>query len=383
VPAWHPDFNPRIDTRHPKLVELAVEVEALKRSVLKIPLPPFFQKKYDQMNIVRQIRGTTGIEGNALDEDKIADIVARVDSSGQVRVADPEAAASSGLGGARLEEQEVLNAERVLRFLREEIARQGSAQVSEDIIRAIHRLTTSDCGYQHNGPGQYRRHEVEVGEYRPPKHEQVPDLMKQFVSFINSREAIEGYKPIIRAILAHFYLLSIHPFGDGNGRTARALEAYILLGGGYNVRGFYSLANFLYRNRVAYVDALQAARFRQGGDLTGFVLFALSGLVSELQTIQDEILAFLRSVLFRDLGLRAFREGKISPRAWAIVEYLNSDAPGGVSQDQFRARQHHLAEGLYAGLSAKTMARDLAALSKAGLIAVRDGNLVANLDLLS
>ena len=385
MPTWSPDFDPRVSTNHPELVRLIVEVEALKRSVLKIPIPPSLREKLDRMNIIRQIKGTTGIEGNTLAEDRIGRLVdlsafARTPSGG------PEAEASSATVGSSsevgLEEREVLNADQVLRFIREEVSRDSSGRITEGLVHALHRLTTEGCGYRGNIPGQYRNHEVEPGEYRPPGHEAVPGLMVRFVSFVNARETVEGYRPVIRAILAHFYLLSLHPFGDGNGRTARALEAYLLYGAGYNVRGFYSLANFIYRNRAAYVEELQAARFRHGGNLTEFVLFALRGFVSELQAVQDEILAFLRPVLFRDLCWRAFREGTVSARAWTILEYLNSDAPAGIPEEQFRSRQHHLAEGLYAGKTAKTLARDLKALLQAGLIAVRDGNLVANLDLL-
>ena len=371
MPTWSPDFDPRVSTDHPELVRLIVEVEALRRSVLKIPIPPSLREKFDRVNIIRQIKGTTGIEGNTLAEDRIG------------RLVDLSASATMGPSSeVGLEEREVLNADRVLRFIREEVARDSSGRVTEGLVRALHRLTTEGCGYRGNIPGQYRNHEVEAGEYRPPGHEAVPGLMVRFVSFVNARETVEGYRSVIRAILAHFYLLSLHPFGDGNGRTARALEAYILYGAGYNVRGFYSLANFIYRNRAVYVEELQAARFRHDGNLTEFVLFALRGFVSELQGIQDEILAFLRPVLFRDLCWQALREGTVGARAWTILEYLNSDAPAGIPEEQFRSRQHHLAEGLYAGKTAKTLARDLKALLQAGLIAVRDGNLVANLDLL-
>lgn len=385
MPTWSPDFDPRVNTNHPGLVRLIVEVEALRRSVLKIPIPPSLRKKFDRVNIIRQIKGTTGIEGNTLAEDRIGRLV-DLSASARTQSGGPEAETSSTTAGASsevgLEEREVLNADRVLHFIREEVARDSSGRVTEGLVRTLHRLTTEGCGYRDNIPGQYRNHEVEAGEYRPPEHEAVPGLMARFISFVNARETVEGYGPVVRAILAHFYLLSVHPFGDGNGRTARALEAYLLYGEGYNVRGFYSLANFIYRNRAAYVEELQAARFRHGGNLTEFVFFALRGFASELQGIQDEILAFLRPVLFRDLCRQALRDGAVNVRAWTILEYLNSDAPAGIPEEQFRSRQHHLAEGLYAGKTAKTLARDLKALLQTGLIAVRDGNLVANLDLL-
>lgn len=105
-------------------------------------------------------------------------------------------------------------------------------------------MNTEGCGYPTNEPGSYRGFEVTVGDSYPPDHREVPELMRRFTEFINSRVVVERYGPLVRAVLAHFYLISIHPFGDGNGRTSRALEAYLLCQGGYNVRGFYSLANY-------------------------------------------------------------------------------------------------------------------------------------------
>lgn len=380
---WSPDFNPRIDARRPDLVRLIVEVEALRRSVLKIPIPPGRREKFDHMNIVRQIKGTTGIEGNTLGEDRIDKLVsqsagARAGDAGGVTPTSGSAPAA----GIRLEEREVLNADRVLHFIREDIAREPAGRISEKLIRSLHKLTTEGCDYKDNIPGQYRGHDVVAGDYRPPGHEAVPDLMRRFVSFINSREVTEAYGTLVRAILGHFYLLSIHPFGDGNGRTARALEAYTLYGGGYNVRGFYSLANFLYRNRVEYVNALQAARFEHGGNLTEFTLFALRGLVEELAAIQDDILAYVKTLIFRDVCLEAWKERRISGRALALLEYLSLIAPAGISLDHFRSRRDRLVMGLYEGLSDKTLTRDFRLLLRSQLVTAKDGVLAANLGLL-
>ena len=94
-----------------------------------------------------------------------------------------------------------------------------------------------------------------------------------------------------RAIAAHFYLVSIHPFGDGNGRTARAIESFLLYQAGVNAFGFYSLANFYYRERDRYVRELTDARFHHGGELTPFVLFGLevSSLSLNLSTAKCSI----------------------------------------------------------------------------------------------
>ena len=88
--------------------------------------------------------------------------------------------------------------------------------------------------------------------------------------------------------------MSIHPFGDGNGRVARALESFVLYRAGVNAFGFYSLANFYYRNRMAYINKLVEVRFRANGDLTAFALFALEGLVSELESVHHDIIQMVK-----------------------------------------------------------------------------------------
>lgn len=366
---WRIHFNPEINVRAPEIVEYIVEIEAFKRSVLKIPLPPRLREKIDKINIIRQIKGTTGIEGNSLSEDEIESVLAN--------------SVNGNAEGISLEQREVINAERVHCFIVEHAKHNPEGIITEDFIRTIHRITTEGCNYKDNIPGEYRRHPVIAGDFHPPEHHEIPELMQKFVQLINSREALEGFRPLIRAIVAHFYLITIHPFGDGNGRTSRAIEAYILYQGGYNVRGFYSLANYFYKNRSEYIEKLQEARFKHDGNLTEFVAFALKGFKEELQSVQDEILEYVRQVMFRDLYLEMFKFREINHRGVAIVEHLTFFEPEGIPIELWRNRSHYLSRGLYEGKTVKTLQRDLQALERCGLVVIRDGKLRANLDLMN
>lgn len=369
---WEITFDPRVDVRDPEIVGLIVEAEAYRRSVLRIPLPPTMRQKFDELNIRRQIRGTTGIEGNPLTEGEIEKVLDASRTGGGTKEGE----------AASVEKLEVINARRALEYVQEIAADSPPDSVTEDLIRTLHRLNTEGCGYPNNLPGEYRQHAVVAREYRPPDHDQIPRLMREFVEFINAREAIQGYRALIRAILAHFYLISIHPFGDGNGRTARALEAYILYQGGYNVRGFYSLANFHYKHRQDYFTLLQEARFTHQGDLTRFVRFSLEGFVGELALIQDEILDYVRRVMFRDVYFEAARQGELNARSLSLLEHLTFDAREGISVEAFKNRTHYLSAGLYEGRTDKTLLRDLRHLQRSQLIAIEQGRLMANLGLL-
>lgn len=369
---WNVVFDPGLNELDKPVLRSLIEIEAYKKSVLKLPLPPRMRREIDQLNIVRQIKGTTGIEGNTLSEREIGQIISSAEAGprGAKREARP------------LEQQEVLNAHRVLEFIRQDVQKNPDGLLTEERIRHLHFLTTEGCDYPANVPGAYRTFQNVAGEYTPPEPEQVPRLMAEFVEFINSRRVIERYGPVIRAILAHFYLVSIHPFGDGNGRTSRGAEAYILYCGGYNVRGFYSLANFYYKNRYRYVEELQAARFRHQGRLTEFVRFSLDGFVSELEQIQEQILDFVRRVMFMDYVEELSNDQLISWRALTILKYMVRERQR-IRLQEFKSKEHYVVEAVYRTYrGVKTLSRDLKQLLDQGLLEIRDGFLEPNMGLM-
>ena len=114
--------------------------------------------------------------------------------------------------------------------------------------------------------------------------------MREFIRWFNTG-APTRWHPIIRAIVAHFYVVSNHPFGDGNGRTSRGVEGYLLYRAGINARGFYSLSSFYYENRPAYIYSMNRIQIQMNEDLTQLVLFALSGLDEELRAVYEEVIA--------------------------------------------------------------------------------------------
>jgi Fic family protein len=97
--------------------------------------------------------------------------------------------------------------------------------ITEDHIFNMHRRVMS--GDPDNG-GEYRNHQVYVGGFTPPPPEAVPRMMEEFTKFMQS-DSFKKLHPIRQSALAHHTLVFIHPFVDGNGRTARLLMNQILL----------------------------------------------------------------------------------------------------------------------------------------------------------
>lgn len=379
MPGWDINFNPKIDTGDSELFELSVRAECYRLSASGIPLPPRAQKKIRTLNKIRQIRGTTGIEGNTLEEDEIEKILQKTRGL-------------SGKKGVSVEEQEIINANDVYEFIKTDVKDNPEAIIKEDLIRWLHYLTTKNCNYDGNVPGQYRSVTVTAGDYISPEPGQIEILMNIFFRLINSRHVVSQLTPIIRAILAHFYLISIHPFRDGNGRVSRGLEAYILYHGGFNVRGFYSLSNFYYKNRAEYIQKLQDARFRHDGDLNDFVRFCIRGYVKELEFMQNELLIFFKLLAFNDYYQELYLHGKeINKRQHTLLEYLTAldlTKPGKIvelpsmSVKDYKRKNNLLVNAVYSDLTTKTLLRDLSSLSGLGLIKIVNERIIANIDLM-
>jgi Fic family protein len=144
-------------------------------------------------------------------------------------------------------------------------ARAEKLAFSEEMVLTLHRLFYSgiDC----ENAGRYRTRQVFITgtEYMPPKETEVPVLMAEFITELNSKS--ERLHPVALAAFAHRRLVDIHPFLDGNGRTARLLMNLILVNRGYQI---VSIPPIL---RVEYVSALRAAQ--NGDDPSGKAFFQL------------------------------------------------------------------------------------------------------------
>ena len=372
MPSWEVHFNLTLRDGNPRIIQDVARIHALAGVIRGIPIPPPIQQRIDRLNILRAVGGTIGIEGTELSTEEIS-LVMR---------SPPD---SSPLGpGREREEQEARNANELMGYVAEYIRSNPNAHITESLILEFHRVLTHNIDYPHNEPGQYRNHAVTVGPYRPPSTgEEVRRLMAEFVHWFNDG-APTTWDPVIRAIVAHFYLVSIHPFGDGNGRTSRALESFLLYKAGVNVRGYYSLANYFYRNRPEYIDSLNLVQMRGETDLTPFVAFALTGLVQELEAVHAEVLESVKVIAFRDYARESLNaEGKLAtPAGERQLRFLIDLANEPVSSRDLRLGAHQLSR-LYRGVTNRTLTRDINYLKQRDLIIVDGDEIRANLDLMT
>lgn len=128
--------------------------------------------------------------------------------------------------------------------------------------------------------------------YLPPEATDVPMLMRALVAWVK-REVDSAALPVpVIAGLAHYQFATIHPYYDGNGRTARLLTTLLLHRGGYGLKGIYSLEEHYSRNLPAYYRALTVGdshnyyEGRARADVTGFLAYFLAGMAEAFTGVQ-------------------------------------------------------------------------------------------------
>ena len=366
MPGWSVHFDLAADMSAPGALENLIAAKLLSRTVREIPIPPHVQRRLHRLNIVRAVRGTTGIEGSDLSEGEVSQVLAA--PAGQP-VLD---------AARRREEREVRNAQAMKERVENTLRQDPNTRLSESLIREFHRILTDGINYAHNEPGRYRSHPVTAGNCNAPAHEEVPALMSRFVEWLNIG-AGAALDPIIRAVAAHFLLISIHPFGDGNGRTSRGVESFLLYKAGVNAIGFYSLANYYYRNRSDYVALLNHVRFVSDPDIAPFVEFALRGLVEELEGALEEALREVRVISFRDFARERLQaEGRLGSHTGnRRLLFLLELGGQKIAAADLRSGRHPIAH-LDRDVGQRTVTRDLNLLKRLGLIVVERGIIQAN-----
>jgi Fic family protein len=192
--------------------------------------------------------------------------------------------------------------------------------VDQDLIRQIHRFIVTGADDDHCEPGVLRSSAQNV-TFGNPAHrgvdggEECAEVFAEFADAIQNE--FRGHDPLIQAIAAHFHLAAMHPFLDGNGRTARALEALLLTRAGLRVTTFIAMSNYYYDEKTAYLASLAAVR--QANDLTPFLRFALRGVELQAKRLLTEIQREIKRELYRTMMHDLF--GRLrSPRKRLIVE---------------------------------------------------------------
>jgi Fic family protein len=246
------------------------------------PLKPRAASELAAIYLARGVQATTAIEGNTLSEDEVKAIVEK----GTANV--PESRAYL--------EREVQNIAGCLSEIDHALGDGTRLNINVERLCYLNfKILDGIPDKPEVIPGQIRQHNVAVGTYRAPDHEDVRVLLENLVKWLselrsevskNSRREERFVNAVLAAILAHLYIAWIHPFGNGNGRLARLIEVQILSESGViPIVATNLLSDHYNKTRSAYYLALDSAQ----RNVASFVAYALRGFVDELRDQIDRV----------------------------------------------------------------------------------------------
>jgi hypothetical protein len=248
--------------------------------------------------------------------------------------------------------------------------------VDEILIREIHRKIVTGADDDHCEPGEPRGSDQNV-TFGTPQHRGADggEECRHCLSDLGRalQHELCEHDLLIQALAAHYHLAAMHPFLDGNGRTARALEALLLQRAGLRDSSFIAMSNYYYDEKPSYLTTLADTR-RAEHDLTPFLNFALKGIALQCQRLLAEIQYEISKELFRNLMydlfnlLRTPRQRVIAQRQIVILKILL-----GAESIEWQELMRQLTQ-TYKRLKnpIKAMVRDVNNLSSLGAISVEE-----------
>lgn len=333
--------------------------------VAGVPLKPEIASSLLEVFLAKGVQGTTAIEGNTLSQEEVQALVAGK------RLDVPASKA--------YQVQEVQNVLKALNTLvLPELKTGRLAPLTPTRIKQFNAMVLKDLALEKGlGAGEIRTYSVGVLRYRGAPAQDCEYLLGRLCEWLDgptfdvSANPAELQVPvaILKAVLAHLYLAWIHPFGDGNGRTARLVEVQILATAGIPNVACHVLSNHYNQTRGEYYRQLELAS-ASGGDVIPFVEYALRGLVDGLTEQLKLVRAQQLDVAFREHVYDALRHQRHEAGRRireVVLELSNRALP--VPKKDIPKLSPALAVA-YSKKTEKTLSRDLNALEKLDLVSL-------------
>ena len=296
---FEPNFN-----YDDKIVKNLTFISHSQGIIMSAPFIPNWEVSLRKEAILRSAHSSTAIEGNPLTMEEVSalangrDIMAR-----------------------RKDKAEVLNYLETL----DRIPDFGSRDLFtlNDLLE-LHKVLTNNTLDQIEDEGALRNRQNRVangyGEtiYMPPPTEEVPALIKDFLTWFNSPK-LDEMDPVIIAGLTHYEIVRIHPFMDGNGRTARIMATIVLYKRGFDVKRFFVLDDYYDQDRASYGAALKSVD-QDTLDLTEWLEYFTEGVAVSIKTVKEKVVGLNKSFkLLEEKGQIAFDD-----RQMTIIERIIS-----------------------------------------------------------
>ena len=259
--------------------------------------------------------------------------------------------------------------------------------VGTDLLLRVHHVAQG--GPQGNAEvvaGEFRTGPA-AASYATPGADQVPELTAELFGWLDREFPPAGGdsdlgSAVIRALVTHAYLLWIHPFANRNARTARLMEACVLLDAGYPAVAARIPTRFYQATRPEYLRQLELAN--RDRSLTSFISYATRGFRDGLRELFDSMRRAQFESAWRGFVLDCFeghphRKRTVFRRRRELMLALPLE--GTFEIDEIARLDHRIAR-LYSELSERTLRRDFDFLAQTGLLTVTRGRFALNTDAL-
>ncbi len=261
------------------------DIERNKWTFERLLLNPRYESWLRRSAIRRSLHHTTRIEGNTLREEQVGSIL-----EGEKIQADTK------------QVSEIVNCYRAYQFI-DSISDNPDIPIDEHVICHTNALilgnddTLLTPGWYRKGENWVRHYMSGKRVYTPPNQGDVPALMREFSNWLRQEHA--DVHPVLVAGMAHLRLVEIHPFWDGNGRTARALSTLILQRLGYGFNKLLSFERYFSLDLPNYFETINntlGVHFEQQRDITLWLEYFTKALTIEISLVSDKILDFRRAM---------------------------------------------------------------------------------------
>lgn len=272
-------FRPKYTITN-KILNNISEITAGKGIIEQSNIIPKWELKLQKEARIHNAHSSTSIEGNILTLKQVEDL------SGNIKIV-----------AAEKDKKEVLN---YLKSLDSIPDYAGRKVIDTKLLLEVHKTLTIGTINSGKDCGVFRNRQVFVGrrifdgtgfkeivEYMPPPTKKVPELVLKFLDWVNSKEA-GIINPVICAGIIHYEIARIHPFIDGNGRTARLMASLILYKSGFDHRRYFALDDFYDENRPAYYAALKTTQAGKG-DITKWLEYFTEGVLFSVNKVREFI----------------------------------------------------------------------------------------------
>ena len=256
-----------------------MRIEAVRQSLESLPITPKVLANLRETARLFSTHYSTMIEGNLLTQEQVAQVIGD----------------SQHFPGRERDENEVRGYYAALDEV--ELLTRSGAGISAEAIRKLHALVMG-AGKVRVKPTSYRDGQNVIKDsssrkivYLPPEAADVPRLMEALVHWIGVKDDL----PVpLKAAMAHYQFATVHPYYDGNGRTARLLTTLILHLGGYGLKGLYALEEYYARDLAAYYQALTVGPShnyylgRAESDITQWVAYFIEGMATSFEKVRAQ-----------------------------------------------------------------------------------------------